>query len=313
MSSESANEKLQNLILDLKEEKREIDRQIQNQEDEISQRKKYLESLHEKESMDVSFFSPRNVESRYKDTIENSKQVIQSLVKENQKLYSKQNVLDKRIAALCEIQDSDLLSYAIRVVGSDRKRISSELHDTVIQDLVHSIHKIELCQKYMEHDQIQAKLELVSIEKYLRETIQKARDLICDIRPMNFDDFGFRMTLLNAIEELQKNTTMVITAEVDEFPIDHIDKYIFLYRIAMELIRNAIYHSGGSRIFLSTKKEGHQVKLVVSDDGHGFSVKDDMDKHFGLEFVKERVYLMGGSLHIDSTDHGSCVEVTMKD
>lgn len=339
MDSESINGKLQELIIDLRAEKEEIDKQIQIHSDEILQAKNYLESLYEKEDTDVRFFSPRNVESQYKKDIDKGKQTIHSLEKDNQTLYRKRNVLNRRISALCDICNSmdhagdfhdDIsrltggsemndenhsgdISYVIRLMDKERKRIASELHDTVIQDLVHSLHKVELCTKYLDQDVVSAKLELASTEKYLRETIQKARNFICDLRPMDFDDFGFSKTLLNSIEELQKNTTMIITADVDELPKESSGKYIFFYRIAMELLRNAVFHSGGNRVRLSIKRASDQIIMTVSDDGHGFSANDNKDKHFGLELVKERTYLIGGTLHIDSTDQGTSVKVILNE
>ncbi len=352
MDKQSADEKLGTLIAEISSEKEEIAKQIQIHKDEILETEKYLQSVYEKEDTDVRIFSPRNVESRYREEIEKSKRSIHSVEKMNQALYSKKNVLEKRISELCEVRDflehlqessrdslrqysqqgqeedvSSLLNhssaeqeedyrkhlqFAIQALNTDRKRIASELHDTVIQDLVHSVHKVELCTKYFDRDPVSARLELASIENYLRETIQKARDLVSDLRPMNFDDFGFCRTLLDSIEELRKNTSMVITADIDELQTGNQDKEILLYKIAMELIRNAVFHSDGSKVHVSVKMENEEIRLIVSDDGHGFIPKEDKDKHFGLELVKERVYLINGTIHINSTDQGTHIEVAVK-
>lgn len=203
--------------------------------------------------------------------------------------------------------------HIVQALDNDRKRIASDLHDTIVQDLVHTIHMLELCGRYMDQDSVRAKLELASIEKYLRETIQKARNFISDLRPMIFDDLGFRESLLNAVEDLQKYTSMMIIADVDELSGVNNEKCIVLYRVAMELLRNAIFHSGGDQVTLTLKRENGIIQLMVTDNGSGFSLQEDEDKHFGLELVKERTYLIGGTFHIDSTEQGTCAQILLKE
>ena len=338
MEKKVAKEKLHQVILDLESEQTEIDKQIQDHKDEILQAKRYLQSLYEKEDTDVMIFSPRNVESRYKGDITKGKERIRVLEKENQVLYHKQNVLKKRISALRdvwqELEEQSVLSLQdladkndtsvnyeewnrefqiVQALDNDRKRIASDLHDTIVQDLVHTIHMLELCGRYMDQDMVQAKLELASIEKYLRETIQKTRNFISDLRPMIFDDFGFREALLNAVEDLQKYTPIRIVADIDEISDVDNEKCIVLYKISMELLRNAIFHSGGDHVSLTLKRENGKVQLTVSDNGNGFSSNDDTDKHFGLELVKERTYLIGATFHIDSTEKGTCAQIILKE
>ncbi len=332
MEHKIVKEKLYQIILDLEAEQAEITNQIQNHEDEILQAKKYLQSLYEKEDIDVKIFSPRNVESRYQGDIKKGKDQVHILEKKNQSLYHNLNVIKKRLMILREVweeNDSDVIdkgndsapqdgiddtdiTYIVQALNNDRKKIAGDLHDTIVQDLVHMIHKVELCSRYMDQDLVQAKLELLSIEKNLRETIQKARNFISDLRPMIFDDFGFRETIVNAIEEIQKNTSMEITADIDELNGVNNDKCIVLYRVAIELLRNAVIHSGGSHVSFTVKKENDVIRMTVEDDGHGFCTNDDTDKHFGLELVRERVYLIGGTTHIDSTDQGTCVQIIVK-
>ncbi len=381
-----AKEKLYQVILDLETELAETQKQIQDHEDEILQAKRYLQSLYEKEDTDVMIFSPRNIESRYKDEIARNKEQIRAFEKENQAFYHKQNVIKKRISVLrdawqhleeepelseggqsdksdinvnyneidrayahwammqrdkkaessadekeensssflmsdvqnkneSEIAEDNKIDmlHIVHALDNDRKRIASDLHDTIVQDLVHTIHMLELCGKYMDQDSVRAKLELASIEKYLRETIQKARNFISDLRPMIFDDLGFRETLLNAVEDLQKYTSMMIITDVDEFSGINNEKCIVLYRVAMELLRNAIFHSGGDRVTLTLKRENDMIELTVADNGSGFSLQGDEDKHFGLELVKERTYLMGGTFHIDSTGQGTRAQIVLKE
>jgi signal transduction histidine kinase len=52
---------------------------------------------------------------------------------------------------------------------------------------------------------------------------------------------------------------------------------------------------------------------VVADDGQGFDPKAlKADGHFGLDWMRERVELMGGSFEVDSAvGRGTMVRVSM--
>ena len=53
--------------------------------------------------------------------------------------------------------------HIISVQENERKRIARDLHDTVLQNLTHILHQVELSQMYMERDTVKAKLELFDL------------------------------------------------------------------------------------------------------------------------------------------------------
>jgi signal transduction histidine kinase len=80
-----------------------------------------------------------------------------------------------------------------------------------------------------------------------------------------------------------------------------------LLRIGQEAITNAVRHAGASRISLSLAYLPNEVRLVVSDDGHGFGpsvVRPNIQGGFGLAGIRERAEAMHASLTINPESAG---------
>jgi two-component system, NarL family, sensor kinase len=90
-----------------------------------------------------------------------------------------------------------------------------------------------------------------------------------------------------------------------------------LFRIAQEAITNAVRHSEANHIDVLLHSADNQLYMGVSDNGKGFDVQatlhaDQGQPSWGLLGMMERVTLVGGECHIESTaGQGTCVSVTL--
>lgn len=77
---------------------------------------------------------------------------------------------------------------------------------------------------------------------------------------------------------------------------------IMIYRIIQECVQNGMEHSKGNQIEIALKKKEDSIFIRIKDNGIGFDLKEaeKKDRHFGLSVVKERVFLLGGKMEIDS-------------
>ena len=79
------------------------------------------------------------------------------------------------------------------------------------------------------------------------------------------------------------------------------EKSTHLYRIIVELITNAIEHSGASSITVNlSENENKDITVLVSDNGIGFSINDISSNSIGIKRVKKRVRSMNGKIDIKS-------------
>lgn len=226
-----------------------------------------------------------------------------------------------------KFDESTYLDYVARQ-ELDRKRISSELHDTSLQHLTHIIHQIELSSMYMDVDITRAKLELADVNKQLRQITQDIRNTIFDLRPMSFDDLGFIETVRQYTLFIEKKYPIrVVMEQVEE--IDDLfsqDQCLAMYRVIQECLMNSAKHSEGKKITISIYKKENSVIIEICDDGVGISTDNkDLETHYGLQIIHERVTYLKGLLSFkDSSDLdndyvtsikkenvGTCIEISI--
>ena len=86
------------------------------------------------------------------------------------------------------------------------------------------------------------------------------------------------------------------------------------YLVMREAIRNAVRHSGCSRIGITLGVRDGELYGLVEDDGEGFDPeavgKATPSWGVGLQSMRERAEMLGGSLRVESTPGaGTRVEV----
>ena len=340
---------LKEMIRELSEEKKGFQEKLNKNLNRIAEIDSYLNSIYEKEDSDFKVFSPRNVENVYREQIEKAKQEKYSLENENQNFYRQVNRIEHYIENLQSVLDEENLSEiviepvagisnqiqissdinlkSLDIQEKDRQRIARDLHDTSLQNLAHLIHRIELSSLYIDKDPIQAKLELMSINKSLKSTIEAIRNTIFDLRPMSFDDLGFADMLEDFLRKLQDRHKIPVTSRIDNIPVmadattnpmeyaEEQTLLISLYRVIRECCLNAMEHSECKSLFVEVKNDKNCIEIEIEDDGIGFDVEEvltTMPNHYGLKIMKERIELLGGNIVIRSVkEEGTTVKITV--
>ena len=197
---------------------------------------------------------------------------------------------------------------------NERQRIAADLHDTVVQNLVHLSQQIEIVQKCMDTDMISSKLELAAMKKNIKEIISDIRSTIFNLRPMTFDDIGWDAAFIQLKEMIETNSDCSVLLDIEKPDIKEQLYLITIYRIIREACINAMKHSNASDIHISVKNCESHVKVLIHDNGIGFSLDNvlhEKGNHFGLDVMRERVLLLSGDFHI-FTDHGNGTKIEIK-
>ena len=187
-----------------------------------------------------------------------------------------------------------LTQQLVRSVEEERKRLASDLHDTVLQELFYI--KQGLYKDPANPDLID----------YLKECIQNLRRTIKAQRPPLLDH-GLPLALEGLVEDMQKvagaSTTIYWSSNFDG-ALDLTDEQATsFYRIAQEALNNAVKHSRARYIEVSLEQDANQIThLRVSDDGIGTPWVHESGQldtsHFGLVFMQERALMIDAKLHI---------------
>ena len=320
--SDKSHTSIQEMYRSFSEEAEGLEKKLQDNLFSISEIDKYLQSIYNQEEDDFKVFSPRNVDSVYKEDIERHKEKKYELENDNKLLYSRLNKLNAYRETLhAVIEKMDMVSpesegilslkqekrnlQVLDIQEKERQRIARDLHDTSLQNLTHLVHKIELASIYMDRDVIQAKLELAGIKKNLRSVIEEMRSTIFDLRPMHFDDLGLQETFSQLFDRLKEtNTTFDFDVHIEDVAFNDDLVSMTVFHVVQEASVNAIRHSGGNKLKVVIENKEGFCNILIADNGSGFSteeVEDKGEKHFGISVMKERIHLLGGQICFSST------------
>lgn len=200
-------------------------------------------------------------------------------------------------------EDSELFKLPLTILENERVRIAHEFHDTIIQNLVHTIYQSELTLHYIDEDPVRAKLELAALSKNIKKTIADARNILYELRPMAITDLGFKETMEEYINYLKSLSTVKFTCEMED-GLDCLgdSERLVVYRVIQEACNNILKHSRASRAFIHIKKYKEKFyKISIDDDGVGCN-KEELSKihHYGLKIMEERVKMISGNIEIHS-------------
>lgn len=184
----------------------------------------------------------------------------------------------------------------INMQEAERKRIASELHDSLGQKLVLIKNKILRAAK-QDAETISQQSE-DTLSQNVAEAIQEIRNISYGLRPYQLDLLGLTSSVKSMAEE------SFDVAQIDyTIQIDNIDSFfdneaqINIYRIIQECLHNIIKHADAKKVQITIKHQDDRVKISISDDGIGFKMKEN-HIGFGLKGIKERLQILEGTMTI---------------
>lgn len=335
MNSKS-NEILLELLTNYKLEYNDLKSLITGNHNRISEIEGYIQSFLSKEDSSYKMFSPRNVESVYKEEFEKLRAEEDFLNESNAEYTHKLEVIQQKIDQIEEIINIEreipenrvghfdpsvpISNFSIiKIQEKERQRIARDLHDTSLQNLAYLIHKIELSGMYIEQDPLRAKLELSVITKNMRDIIDEIRNTIFNLRPMTFDDLGIKTAFERILEKFNEKRTYIIDTDIDDVSCENDLVMGTLYHIVRESLLNIEKHAEADRILFHCKVKNNFYHITIEDNGKGFTedeIEEKKNKHFGLSLLKERTELLGGTINVRSKkDKGTRIniDIPMKD
>jgi signal transduction histidine kinase len=138
--------------------------------------------------------------------------------------------------------------------------------------------------------------------KLLDNSIQELRRVAHNMMPEALINFGLKDALSDFCHQItsNKNLKIIFNPVGANMRLDQTLE-ITIYRIAMELINNALKHAQASEIMVQLVQEEKRVYLTIQDNGKGFDIdKINALTSFGLKNIRARVESYNGRLDIDS-------------
>lgn len=187
----------------------------------------------------------------------------------------------------------------------ERQRLSRELHDG-IGPLLTSL-------KFYIENRVNNETQRQEMIKIVDTTITEIRLMSNDLMPATMEDFGVGAALGNFVDGLKKSSAIDIKFEDStKRQNSRLSKTqeINIFRIAQELINNALKHSDAENIRITLSEFDDFVSFFYFDDGKGFNI-ETVKLGSGIINIKERVEICSGDIQIKSTEGRTTFEIEL--
>ncbi len=196
------------------------------------------------------------------------------------------------------------IKLATEAQEEERKRLSRELHDDILQSLVVAKAQIDLVNASNLPDDAHARL--AGIQEVLAASVKDVRRYCRDLRPSLLDDLG----LIDAIEwlvgDLTSRTSMTVDIQV-KGPWRRLNgrDELMIFRVVQEALRNVERHADATRALVGLDFGEESLAVSVADNGKGLPSAGLTGGHqsetaLGLRGLSERAKLLKGSLSVKS-------------
>ncbi len=198
----------------------------------------------------------------------------------------------------------ELEKEVIHVSTFEQERIGQELHDGLGQRLTGLSLMVESLRQTLNKQQLPDAATAAEIIEQLRTATRETRAIAHGLVPVPLTEQGLSDALRKLAKETQAATGIscrFTTRSRGGVEVEDRAIAMQLYRIAQEMIHNAVRHAQASHITLSLNRQNRRLELSVSDDGKGFQPDSGEKEGYGLRIMRYRAAMIGCELTIDST------------
>jgi signal transduction histidine kinase len=203
-------------------------------------------------------------------------------------------------------QQKAISQATLNIQEKERTEISKELHDNVNQVLTTTKLYLDLA---ITNPELKDEL-IIKSSRNIINAIDEIRQLSQSLMIPSLGDLG----LVDSIEDLVENinatkkiTAVFLCEEIDENILDENQK-LALFRIVQEALNNIVKHAEATATIIELLIKGDIINLIIKDNGKGFdpaAVKNGA----GLNNIRNRVYLLNGTLTLDTQLGKGCALV----
>ena len=193
------------------------------------------------------------------------------------------------VLELLEVQ-RELTGEAIQTASRERSRVSEELHDGPLQDLV-VLHRLL---EEMGEDVDDVRLE--HSDALLTEVAAALRGTVSELHPQVLDSRGLSESLEDLAHRQHRRTT--VHTDLDE--VGPMSSSSLVHGVLRELLNNVDRHAHAENVWVELRRTPAEVTLTVEDDGVGLEPgalhKGVAAGHIGLASLRLRISEIGGNV-----------------
>jgi signal transduction histidine kinase len=210
---------------------------------------------------------------------------------------------------LADIQASlkNYIRLALRAQEEERFRLSRELHDETVQELVVAKAALEnVPGSQGQRDRLDV------VDDALQRCIDGVRRFCRALRPSVLDDLGLVPALEWLLSDLADRSGIhtVLDEQGDRLRLDP-EQELVIFRVAQEALHNIEHHAIASKVVARLAYCPGRLCLEVVDDGCGFDPLHVRQGSLGLAGMQERASLIGAAFEVSSRPGATCVRLDL--
>ncbi len=201
------------------------------------------------------------------------------------------------------------VNEAERATLEERARLAREIHDGLAQHLWFAKLKFErLSSTLSEEDRPLAN----EVTQALDAAIIEAREALVTMRSSLAEDVPFTDMLIRAVDDFESSSGLRAEFSASTgIPSSFAPRVqVELLRIVSEGLNNVRKHADATTVRITAEFSDGELLITITDNGRGFEQSQAFDKGMGLQGMRERARLIGGSLLVMSElSGGTTLEV----
>jgi signal transduction histidine kinase len=199
-----------------------------------------------------------------------------------------------------------LTRQIITAQEEERKEISRELHDEVVQTLVGINVELAALGKGATVGLHTLKDKIAHTQRLVENSVNAVHRFARELRPAVLDDLG----LIPALHAYSKSLSERKKIKIQMTAFGGVEamgtaKRTVLFRVAQEALTNVARHAHATIVKMSITEISGAIRMEINDNGKSFAVEKTLQaknhNRLGLIGMKERVEMVGGKLAIVST------------
>jgi signal transduction histidine kinase len=188
---------------------------------------------------------------------------------------------------------------------NERLRLSHELHDQAGQSLIAAILELNEIDPLITEG---ARDRLHLVRRKMEDLGKTLHHIAWELRPAAIDELGLRKALASYIADWGEQCDTEVDFHCDDPTLDDVPSDIgtAIYRVVQEGFTNIVKHAQRpSNVSVVIRRSDAILQVIVEDNGCGFDVgamaeKTNFRRGLGLDGMRERLSLIGGTLEVES-------------
>jgi two-component system sensor histidine kinase UhpB len=201
------------------------------------------------------------------------------------------------------------LNEAERATLEERARLAREIHDGLAQHLWFAKLKFERLSSTLADDDRPLAMD---VTQALDAAIVEAREALVTMRSGLDEDVPFADMLERTVDDFESRSGLRVEFAVSSgMPATLGPRVqVELLRIVSEALTNVRKHADATTVRVKAEVSDGEILIKITDNGRGFSQDEAFAQGMGLQGMRERAGLIGGSLMVMSEiSGGTSIEV----